>query len=55
MPTVVSATVSAEHTLKHQYDTTKGFPITKPSMMLDTRVKFMVFIFTQKIFVPASR
>ena len=55
MPTVVSETVSAEHTLKHHYDTTKGFPVTKPSMLLDIRIKFMVFILRQKLFVLTSR
>jgi len=54
MPTVVSATVRDEHTLKHHYDTTKGFPVTKPSMMLDISIKFMVFILRQKIFVSTS-
>jgi len=55
MPTVVSATVSTEHSLKHHYDTTKGLPVTKPSMMLDISIKFMVFILRQKLFVLTSR
>ena len=48
MPTVVSATVSAEHTLQYHYDKNKGFPVTKPSMLLDIRIKFIVFIFSKK-------
>ena len=56
MPTVVSVTVSAEHTMKHLPETTKGFPVTKPSMLLDIGTQPAVFILKQKkIFVPKKR
>jgi predicted thioesterase len=56
MPTVVSLAVGVEHNIKHLPETTKGFPVTKPSMLLDIRSKQAVFtrILKQKIFVPTS-
>jgi hypothetical protein len=47
-PTVISVTVSAEHTLKHLHETTEGILLTKPSMMLDIRTMPAVFILKQK-------
>jgi len=57
MPTVVSLAVGFEHAMKHLHEKTKGFPVTKPSMLLDIRSKTAVFtrILKQKIFVPTSR
>jgi len=55
MPIVVSVTVGAEHIMKHFRETNKRFPVTKPSMLLDTRTKPAVFILKQKIFVPNNR
>jgi len=43
MPSVVSLTVGVEHTIKHLPETTKGLPVTKPSMLLDVRTKPAVF------------
>jgi hypothetical protein len=54
MPTVISATVSAEHTLKHLHETTKGFLVTKPSTLLDTHYAGGIY-FETKIFVPNTR
>jgi hypothetical protein len=53
--TVTSATVSAEHTLKHFNETTKEFPVTKPSMLLYIHTKPGIFTLKQKIFVPNTR
>ena len=57
IPTVVSLAVGVEHTTKHLHETTKGLPVTKPSMLLNIRSKPAVFtrILKQKIFVPTSR
>ena len=55
MLTVVSVTVSVEHTFRLLHETTKGFPVTKPSMLSDIRTKPAVFILKQKIFVPNNR
>ena len=57
MPIVVSVRVGVEHTMKHLHETTKGLPVTKPSMLLDVYSKPAVFtrILKQKIFVPTSR
>jgi len=52
MPIVVSVTISAERTMKHIHETTKGFTVIKPSMMLDISMKQAVFIFKEKIFLP---
>ena len=49
---IVSVTVGAEHTMKHLHETTEGFPVTKPLMLLDIGTKSAVFILKQKIFVP---
>ena len=55
MLTVVSVTVSAEHTFKLLHETTNGFPVTKPSMLLDISTKSAIFILKQKLFVPKNR
>ena len=55
MLTVVSVTVSAEHIFKLLHETTKGFPVTKPSMVLDISTKSAIFILKQKIFLPNKR
>jgi hypothetical protein len=51
LPTVISVTVSAEHTLRHLHETTKGFLVTTPSMMLDIRNRPAVFILKQKKYI----
>jgi hypothetical protein len=52
---VVSGTLSAEQTLKHHYEATKGFLVTNPSMLLDTRTKMVVFILKLSMYVPTYR
>jgi len=53
-PIVVSVTVGVEHTMELLHETTKGFPVTKPLMLLVICTKSAVFILKQKIFVPNS-
>jgi len=53
---VISVTLSAEHTMKHHYEATKGFLlVTNPSIRLDIRIKKVVFILKLTIYVPTSR
>ena len=49
VPIVVSVTDGAEHIMKHLHETTKGFPVTKPLMLLDICTKSAVFILKQNI------
>ena len=56
MPTVISATVSAEHTLKHTWirETAKGFPATKPSILLDSHWADGIYFETKNICTEQS-
>jgi len=49
MPIVFSATIRAEHNMKLLHETTMGFPVTKPSMMVDISIKPAAFILKQKM------
>jgi len=48
---VLSVTLSAEHTLKHHYEATKGFLVTNPSMLLDKSTKMVAFTLKLKIYL----
>jgi hypothetical protein len=51
MRTVISVTVNSEHNLKHLHETTNGFLVTTPSMMMDIRNMLAVFILKQKKYI----